>query len=122
MFLESINTVDKRRGIFAGTIVMYVTSFSFIVQIIYNSAIGIANVDLMYNAVVILYLNDIDEHIFDSIKRLNPKWVDERENEILLSVGCNDDDGESHVNLEREVIAIKNEINQMSIKEKNFRS
>ena len=53
LFYESV-TVGRKRGIFASTIVMYATSFSVVVQILYNNAIGIRNVDLLHNAVVVL--------------------------------------------------------------------
>merc|ERR1711933_357995 len=52
---------------------------------LYNNAIGIRNVDLIYNAVVVLFLNDLDEKIFDAIKRFNPKWVEKLEAEIAIN-------------------------------------
>lgn len=67
LFYESV-TVGCKRGIFASTIVIYATSFSVVVQILYNNAISIRNVDLIYNAVIVLFLNDLDEKIFDAIK------------------------------------------------------
>jgi len=94
LFYESV-TVGGKRGILASTVVMYVTSFSFVVQILYNNAIGIRNVDLLHNAVVVLFLDDLDEKIYDAIKRVNPNWVDKLEAEIETNSETHEDNDDN---------------------------
>jgi len=114
LFYESV-TVGNKRGIFASTIVMYVTCFSFVVQILYNNAIGIRNVDLLHNAVVVLYLCDLDEKIFDAINRFNPNWIEKLEAEIathseIYENNDDDDDKISQLEFKRELNSVKADI------------
>merc|ERR1712176_1710383 len=55
LFFESVTLADKK-GIFASSIVMFITFCSFMVAILYNQAISLSNVNLLHDVVTILYL------------------------------------------------------------------
>jgi len=72
----------SKRGIFASAIVLYITFFTLFTSIIYNYATGSSNTDILQNAVLLLFLNDIDEKFFATLKRMCPAWVEGLEREI----------------------------------------
>jgi hypothetical protein len=63
-------------GIVAGSSVLFITAYSFIVSYIFNTAIGVSNIEIMFNAAILLFLNDVDEKLYSLIKIICPKWVD----------------------------------------------
>ena len=68
-------------GILVLTLIAIVTSFN------YNFALAEKNTDLVMNAVILLFINDLDEHFLSWLKVLVPGWtndlLEEVEHEIV---------------------------------------
>jgi len=48
---------------------------------VYNNAIATSNRELIANAVIILFITDIDEMLLDTLLSINPSWIDDDEEE-----------------------------------------
>jgi len=59
-------------GIYFNTFNQYM----FYVSTIYNISIATTNTELIYNAVIILFIMEIDERAFEAIDAVNQRWVD----------------------------------------------
>ena len=70
------------KGIFAGLILMSVSTISILATIIFINASSSSNAELLMNSVAILFLNDIDEQVYSIISRLKPSWIELLEEEI----------------------------------------
>jgi len=58
-----------------GVIVMYVTLCSVIISVLYSSSTSISSTEIMKDAIVLLFLTDIDERFYDFLLILCPSWV-----------------------------------------------
>jgi len=121
LYYESI-TIGCRRGIIAGSVVMHVAIFSFVVQIVYNNAIGIRNVDLLHNAVVVLYLDDLDEIIFEILQRFNPNWVEKLKAEIVTNSDLHEHDDDDDDDTLITQMEFKRELNNVKADIRHIRS
>merc|ERR1712176_1642294 len=81
MVYECIRKPNKR-GIFAGTTVVFITSYSFCVSYIYNGAVGLSNVEVLSDAAILLFLNDIDEQIYSLLETIAPDWINKIDDNI----------------------------------------
>eukprot|EP00594_Rhizosolenia_setigera_P002678 CAMPEP_0178953772 /NCGR_PEP_ID=MMETSP0789-20121207/8606_1 /TAXON_ID=3005 /ORGANISM="Rhizosolenia setigera, Strain CCMP 1694" /LENGTH=195 /DNA_ID=CAMNT_0020635071 /DNA_START=67 /DNA_END=654 /DNA_ORIENTATION=- len=70
---------------FAGTVVFTVTMLSLWSSIIYIIAIAVKNTDLIKDAVVLLFVIEIDERIYELVENINPDWVDHIEKDMRNS-------------------------------------
>lgn len=77
---HSSNT--KARLFFGGTLLTSVTSFTFYVSTIYNAAIATSNTEIIMNSVVILFITDVDELVYDILTVINPDWVETMSPEV----------------------------------------
>jgi len=82
LIYESLRLSDKR-GVLTAVTVLFITTYSFLVSLLFNVAIGVSNIEIMANAAILLFLNDIDEKVFYAIKCANPDWVKQLESYIL---------------------------------------
>ena len=70
------------KGIFAGLILMSVSTISILATIIFINANSASDTELLMNSVAILFLNDIDEQVYAIVSRLKPSWIEFLEDEI----------------------------------------
>merc|ERR1712157_431844 len=62
-----------------GLFLMTASVITLFVSAIYNEAIATSNSELISNAVIILFITDLDEMIFDIVVTINPNWIKEEE-------------------------------------------
>ena len=55
------------------------------VSVIYNAAIATSNSELISNAVIILFLTDLDKLVYDIVLTINPDWDSEEEEDTDAS-------------------------------------
>jgi len=78
IMLVGFNDKDWRK-FFAGLAVFTVSVISFVASWLFNSATALSSIDILINSVVILYLNDLDGKMYETVNHLCPDWVQEVE-------------------------------------------
>lgn len=66
----------------SGFLHMSITVLALFCSYYYNMALGTTNTELIVNAVILLFVNDLDEQIMNALQALAPDWVDERIDEV----------------------------------------
>ena len=59
------------------------------ISVYYNLALAEKDTDLIMNAVILMFINDLDEQIFKAILSLTPNWLEKRTQEIEKYVNDN---------------------------------
>jgi len=67
---------------FGSMIILLVTALSAWTSVYYNLAIATKNTDLIVNAVILLFVNELDERMFQLVDALNLSWAGEVEESI----------------------------------------
>ena len=62
------------RFFFCGVVLAVASIFTLYASIIYNNAIATTNTDLIANAVIILFITDLDEMVLSILASTNPCW------------------------------------------------
>jgi len=70
------------RGGVAGFVVVFITIVSFGTSWLYNLATGISDTNILKDAAILLFLNDIDEQVYAIIELLFPSWLD-KQNQVI---------------------------------------
>lgn len=65
---------QRVKFLFCGLCFIVAASFTLFASTIYNQAIATTNTELIANAVIILFITDIDEMLFDLLTVINPRW------------------------------------------------
>ena len=74
---KSRHDVSQRIRFFVGgTLLSCVSVYIFYASTIYNISIATTNTELIYNAVIILFIMEMDERVFETIDAVNQRWVD----------------------------------------------
>jgi len=71
------------KGIFAGITLLNITVLSTVASTIFIYATSISNIAIIKDAVIVLFLNSIDEQIFLIVQRVGPGWTDDVEVDIM---------------------------------------
>merc|ERR1712003_106585 len=79
---ESI-TISDNWGITAGVLVLFVTLTTLVTSLFYNKAICTSNTELFMNTAVLLFLNDLDERIYDALRKILPSWLDKLDDDNM---------------------------------------
>ncbi|KAL7544225.1 hypothetical protein ACHAWF_007605 [Thalassiosira exigua] len=66
---------DRIRFFVGGLILFFVSSFTIFATTVYNLAIARSNTDIIANAVVILFVIEMDEQLHTAAGRISPKWA-----------------------------------------------
>ena len=69
-----INTWDYQMLV-SGLSILMVTGVAMSTSVIYNMALATKNTDLLTNAVILLFINDLDERCFEMLRFVKPGWV-----------------------------------------------
>jgi len=59
----------------SGLSILILTGVAMSTSIIYNMALAAKNTDLLTNAVILLFINDLDEKCFEMVQFVRPGWV-----------------------------------------------
>ena len=70
------------KGITSGLILMSVSSIMLVASVVYLYANSLSNAPLLKDSVAIIFLNDIDEQVYEIVSRLMPSWVERLEQEM----------------------------------------
>ena len=62
------------RLLFCGFGILFLTSLTVFTSYTYNIAIGQSNNDLLVNAVILLFINDLDEQVSELLEKMFPSW------------------------------------------------
>lgn len=87
-FVNSILQIKKAvvtrdpKLIISGFVLLSLTSTAMFTSVLYNIAIASSNTDLIVNAVILLFINDLDEQFFSLLTSMFPNWVEERLEEV----------------------------------------
>lgn len=74
---KSRHDVSQRIRFFVGgTLLSCVSVYIFYASTIYNISIATTNTELIYNAVIILFIMEMDERVFETIDAVNQRWID----------------------------------------------
>lgn len=68
--------MNEAKSFFAGFTVLFITIFSLSSSFIYNRATSTNATEVLKDAAVILFLNDLDEAFFVTIHHLCPNWIE----------------------------------------------
>eukprot|EP00594_Rhizosolenia_setigera_P007152 CAMPEP_0178953206 /NCGR_PEP_ID=MMETSP0789-20121207/8289_1 /TAXON_ID=3005 /ORGANISM="Rhizosolenia setigera, Strain CCMP 1694" /LENGTH=194 /DNA_ID=CAMNT_0020634437 /DNA_START=230 /DNA_END=814 /DNA_ORIENTATION=+ len=77
---------------FAGALVFTVTMLSIWTSVIYIIAIAVKNTDMIKDAVVLLFVVEVDERIFQLVESINPDWIEAIDNNMRGSLIYGGDD------------------------------
>ena len=80
--LLSALTVGDVRLFISGVVMMCLTLVAIITSYKYNFALAQKNTDLVTNAVILLFINDMDESFLSVLETLAPDWTSEIKKEI----------------------------------------
>ena len=61
--------------VLSGLILFFLTTFAIYCSFVYNRALAIRNTDLILNAIVLIFIMELDDQIFVILKKLFPKWT-----------------------------------------------
>lgn len=65
--------------LFGGAVLVIISVFTIYASTTYNMAIAVRNTDLITNAVIIIFISDMDELIDDLVMEINPYWITKKE-------------------------------------------
>ena len=76
IFIQGKSPLQQRvKFLFCGLCFIVAASFTLFASTIYNQAIATTNTELIANAVIILFITDVDEMLFDLLTVINPSWA-----------------------------------------------
>ena len=70
------------RMFFSGFLYLGMTVMALLGSVFYNMALTTTNTELILNAVILLFINDLDEQLMNAMQALAPDWVDKRIEEV----------------------------------------
>jgi len=114
IYYHSTMTRDIQ-GKLAGLSLLSVSAITVVAQVIYLYANSVSNAGLLKDSVAILFLNDIDEQVFQLVRRLVPSWVEKLEEDVenydsnsgdTSNVANNTNDGDRNLELVQPIIDI----------------
>jgi len=68
----------------SGVALFGLTAPAVFVSYVYNLASAMKNTDLITNAVILLFINDLDEKCMDLLQNLAPEWTEKRIGEVHM--------------------------------------
>lgn len=71
---------------FSGVALLSLTTMAVFTSVFYNMALAETNTDLIVNAVILLFINDLDEQFMALLRSMFPTWTENRMQEINLLI------------------------------------
>ncbi|KAL7549178.1 hypothetical protein ACHAWF_012449, partial [Thalassiosira exigua] len=101
------HTHNKRARLFvSGLLLFLITAFTLYVSTLYNMAIATSNTQMIVNSVIILFIMDVDELIYEILVVCNPAWV--------KSLGPQQEGSRGDASLEGEIQSLKELVQKLS--------
>mmetsp|Transcript_24706 Transcript_24706/g.32764 ORF Transcript_24706/g.32764 Transcript_24706/m.32764 type:complete len:421 (+) Transcript_24706:1-1263(+) len=70
-----------------GCALFTITALALYATAVYNVATSRSNVDMIFNTVILLFVNELDEKLFASLHAIIPEWLENTTSEIAASFG-----------------------------------
>jgi len=80
--LQKAVHIRDRTFLLSGSIHCYLTTLAFYTSFRYNMALAESNTDLIVNAVILLFINELDESVLNILDSAVPYWIADRYEEI----------------------------------------
>jgi len=74
------------RFFYSGFILLSLTVLTAVTSVVYNVALAESNTDLVTSAVILLFINDLDEKCLHFLKSLSPSWCSMRLQEAKINL------------------------------------
>jgi len=97
--------------LFASTILFVVTTLSAWTSVYYNLAIATKDTDLIVNAVILLFVNELDERVFQLVEACHLEWASEVDESIQRN---SYHEGDRKLNVSRAVNKVTKRLTVMS--------
>jgi len=79
----------------AGCCLFSITALALHATVVYNVATSRSNVDMIFNTVILLFVNELDENLFASLHAIIPAWLENTTSEISANF-----DGDVRINVQ----------------------
>lgn len=116
VFIYYHSTITRdMQGKLTGLTLLSVSAITVVAQVIYLYANSVSNPGLLKDSVAILFLNEVDEQVFQIVRRLVPSWVEKLEEDVenydsnsgdTSNVANNANDGDSNLELVQPIIDV----------------
>merc|ERR1712194_454404 len=67
---------QRARFFLGGVLLCCINIYTIYASAIYNKATATSDTELIFNSVIVLFITEIDEKIFELIDSNNPRWID----------------------------------------------
>ena len=84
-------TLMDYRLMISGLVLLMLTVLAAFTSYVYNAASVETNADLITNAVILFFINDIDERVMSALNILAPGWTENKVDEIKRNMLIKDD-------------------------------
>ena len=78
--------ISDFRLLLSGLTIYTITALTFLATAYYNLALGESNTDLLTNAVILLFINDLDEKCLSLMILIAPEWTEKRITEVETTI------------------------------------
>ena len=93
----------------SGVNILMLTLLATYTSFMYNFALAEKNSDLVTNAVILLFINDLDEHVLDLLTTVAPSWVGRVSNQISESMQAkHGEPNQQHKNDQADLYPVEN--------------
>jgi len=73
------------QSFFGGCSLFVITALALYATVVYNIAASRSNFEMIFNTVILLFVNDLDEKLFASLHAISPEWLKKTRSEIIAS-------------------------------------
>mmetsp|Transcript_7252 Transcript_7252/g.10922 ORF Transcript_7252/g.10922 Transcript_7252/m.10922 type:complete len:1551 (-) Transcript_7252:120-4772(-) len=80
--------------LFGGICLCSISALALYSSVVYNVAISRSNLELIFNTVILLFVNDLDEKMYSCLETIRPKWMKMTCDNIKTTFSNNSDSGE----------------------------
>jgi len=80
--------------LFGGLCLCSISALALYSSVVYNVAISRSNLELIFNTVILLFVNDLDEKMYSCLETIRPKWMKMTCDNIKTTFSNNSDSGE----------------------------
>eukprot|EP00957_Ditylum_brightwellii_P204495 15339535-Ditylum_brightwellii.AAC.1 len=81
--------------LFGGFCLSSISALALYTSVVYNTAISRSNLELIFNTVILLFVNELDEKMYSCLETVSPKWLKITSQEIKTAFSNNNDSGKN---------------------------
>jgi len=72
-----------------GCSLFVITALALYATVVYNVSASRSNLEMIFNTVILLFVNDLDEKLYASLRVVSPEWLEKTTTEIAASFNGN---------------------------------